>query len=162
MSRPMSVFALAVLATVTLPVVGRAVGPLQLYTVVPCRVADTRDPVTYKNGGPWLTHGVTRNFAVLGDNSRPCGLPIDGSVRAVVINATVVTPTAFGHLTIWPYGTATPGTANINFSTGETAIANGAIVPTSTSLSWQLSAYAALADAGHTDLVIDITGYFIR
>ena len=41
----------------------RAVGPLQFYSVTPCRLADTRG-ANGVNGGPVLSHGAVRSFAV--------------------------------------------------------------------------------------------------
>jgi len=153
---------LGIFASVLFSAVSLAAGPYQLYTVVPCRLVDTRDPAGMHGGGPSLTHGATRSFAVLGDNSRPCGLPADGSVKAVVVNPVIVAPTAFGHFTMWAYQAAIPATSNLNFNAGESAIANGAIVPIGSLVTpYQISVYVALGDTtGHADFILDITGYY--
>lgn len=150
-------FAAATFLTVS---VARAVGPLQFYSVTPCRLADTRDPIGV-NGGPILSHGNVRNFAVYGGNARPCGLPADGTVKAVALNITVVNPTSQGHLTAFPYNTAVPIVSNINYSAGEPALGNGAIVPVTNDPSFQISVLPVLVGAGNTvHAIIDITGYF--
>lgn len=138
----------------------KAVGPLQFYSVTPCRLIDTRDP-NGVTGGPALSNGVTRNFAVYGGNSRPCGIPSDGTVRAVSLNVTVTTPTYLGHLTIWPYNTALPLVSTLNYNGGEPAIANGAIVEVTVDPSFQLAARPVLGGTGgNVHLIVDITGYF--
>lgn len=138
-----------------------AVGPLQFYSVTPCRLADTRDNPGF-TGGPILQHGVVRNFPVYGANARPCGIPADGTVKAVTINATVVSPSNFGHLTLFPYNTTPPIVSNLNYGVGEAALGNGAIVPITNDASFQISALPVLGGGvGQTlHLVIDVTGYF--
>jgi hypothetical protein len=76
---------LALLATGT-----TAVGPLQFYTVTPCRLLDTRGP-TGPTGGPILSSGVTRTFPVFGSFAQPCGIP--STAKAVSVNAAVISPT---------------------------------------------------------------------
>ena len=138
----------------------RAVGPLQFYSVTPCRLADTRDPVGV-TGGPILSHGVNRNFAVYGSNARNCGIPADGTVKAVTLNITVVNPTSQGYLTAFPYNTAAPIVSTINYSAGEPALGNGAIVPITNDPSFQISVQPGMTGVGNTiHAIIDITGYF--
>ena len=138
----------------------RAAGPLQFFSVTPCRLLDTRDPVGV-TGGPAIGNQQTRNFAVYGANARNCGIPADGTVQAVSLNVTVATPTYFGHLTIWPANTTLPLVSTLNFNGGEPAIANGAIVPLTVSPTFQLAARPVLGGAGGAvHLIVDITGYF--
>lgn len=137
-----------------------AVGPLQFYSVTPCRLLDTRDP-SGVTGGPALSNSVARNFAVYGSNSRPCGIPSDGTVRAVSLNVTITNPTYFGHLTVWPASTPLPLVSTLNFVGGEPAIANGAIVEITVNPSFQLAARPVLGGVGgNVHLIVDITGYF--
>jgi hypothetical protein len=138
----------------------RAVGPLQFYSVTPCRLVDTRDPNGF-TGGPILSHGNVRNFPVYGANARPCGIPADGTVKAVTINITVVNPTSLGHLTAFPYNTSVPVVSSINYEAGEPALGNGAIVPVTNDPSFQISVLPVLTGPGNTvHVIIDITGYF--
>ena len=130
-----------------------AAGPYQLYTLPPCRVADTRNP-TGPLGGPSLAGGATRSFPVTGQ----CGIP--SAAKAVVFNVAVVGPTGSGHLRIWPYNTTMPLVATINFNAGEPAIANGAIVPLTTNPTANMSVYLGTGAGTHADLILDVTGYF--
>ncbi|HEU5250933.1 MAG TPA: hypothetical protein VFW15_13175, partial [Thermoanaerobaculia bacterium] len=67
-----------------------------------------------------------------------------------------------GWLSVYPYGAPFPGTSTVNFSTGATAIANGAIValppdPTGT-LPVQLSVTTGMYYPSDTvGLILDIT-----
>lgn len=135
-----------------------ALGPLQFYSVTPCRLADTRDP-NGLTGGPPLQSGVPRNIPVYGNNARNCQIP--NTAKAVAINVTVVNPSNFGYLTAYPAFTQLPVVSTINFATGEPALANGAIVPLTVDASFQLAIYPFLAgNVGSVHLVLDITGYF--
>lgn len=135
-----------------------ALGPLQFYSVTPCRLADTRDP-NGLTGGPPLQSGVSRNIPVYGNNARNCQIP--NTAKAVAINVTVVNPSNFGYLTAYPAFTQLPVVSTINFATGEPALANGAIVPLTVDASFQLAIYPFLAgNVGSVHLVLDITGYF--
>jgi hypothetical protein len=138
-----------------------AAGPYQFYSVIPCRLVDTRDPVGV-TGGPILSHGNIRSFAVYGTNSRPCGIPPDGTVKAVTINVTVVNPSSGGHLTAFPFNTSVPLVSTINYAAGEPALANGAIVPLTNDASYQISILPVLGGgAGSTvHVILDITGFF--
>ena len=54
-------------------------------------------------------------------------VPASG-VTAVVVNVTVVGPTASSYVTVFPEGTTQPVVSNLNFTAGET-LANLATVP---------------------------------
>ena len=118
-----------------------AAGGLSLYSLPPCRVLDTRQPL----GSP--TFNGTIDVNVLGSI---CGG--SNSVRAYVLNGTVVPPAPLGFLTLWPQGSARPTVATLNAL--DAAITNNmAIVPTNNS---QISAFAS----NHTHLILDLFGYF--
>jgi len=130
----------------------RAEGPLQFFTVTPCRVVDTRINV----GGSSLAHDTTRDFTIHGI----CGVP--ASAKAVAMNVTIVQPNAgVGYLTMFPSDAARPATSTINWVGGEAALANGAIL--GLSASGQVSVYTFFNNgAGNTtNLVLDVTGYFV-
>lgn len=124
-------------------------GPYYFYSLSPCRVVDTRGAAA-TNGGPVLGAGTTRTFEIKGR----CGVP--STAKAVSINITAVSPTADSHLRVWPAGAAMPNASTVNFSAGESAIANGAIVPLASTTN-DLSVYNF---AGTVHVLIDITGYF--
>jgi hypothetical protein len=142
--------------------VARADGPYQFFSVTPCRIADTRNPVGL-NAGPAIQHAATRSFQVSGSGSwGNCNIPTNAT--AAVINVTVVGPTAQGFLTIWPFNTPVPLAASIVFDAGEPALGNGAIVPLTEGdpSNFNISVSPGLAGGGTNslNLVIDVTGYF--
>ena len=127
-------------------------GPFRFYALTPCRVVDTKGAQ-----GPILsgsTTGTTRGFTIRGN----CGVPADA--KAVALNVTVQTPSQKGHLRVFPGDLAVPPTvSNINFAGGETALANGAIVPLSTDTQ-DLKVFTFMVANGTTHLFLDVTGYF--
>ncbi len=102
------------------PPVATAAGPLDFYTVAPCRLLDTRDP-SGPYGGPAVPPGSQRVIAAAGR----CGVP--GDARAVAVNVTVVDPAAAGDLRFFPGNAEAPNTSAINFGPGATR-ANNAIL----------------------------------
>ncbi|MES1211615.1 MAG: hypothetical protein ABUL63_04710, partial [Acidobacteriota bacterium] len=64
-----------------------------------------------------------------------------------------------GHLRVFPSGTTLPTISTINYAGGETALANGAIVPLSTNAS-DLSVYTFTVTPSTTHMILDVTGYF--
>ena len=68
-----------------------AEGPLQFYTITPCRVVDTRLTGDVQGRyGPSLTSDTVRKFPIRGN----CGIPADA--RAVSLNVTGVGPVIWG------------------------------------------------------------------
>jgi hypothetical protein len=124
-------------------------GPYQYYSVTPCRVLDTRQPAG-AYGGPALGGATTRNFSMRG----VCGIPT--TARALTLNVTVTQATDRSHLILWPAGTTRPTVSTINFNSTDPALANGAIVPISTS-SPDLSVFNY---QGTVHVILDVTGYF--
>jgi hypothetical protein len=121
--------------------------PTQAYTLVPCRVVDTRlDP-------PALGANTTRTFTVAGT----CGIPADA--RAVAVNVTAVNPGEMGDLRVNPAGTAAPLASSVNFVSGRTRAGN-AIVALGTA--GQVSVQCDMpADSGASvHFVLDVYGYF--
>jgi hypothetical protein len=130
-------------------------GPFQFFPVTPCRVADTRNAAGV-NGGPAITVFTTRMFRIQGN----CGVPV--GAKAVTLNVTVVQPAEAGWLGLYPSATSFSGTSTINFSTGEFAIANGAIVPLSAAtndISVLWGNYSSNR-TNTTNVILDVTGYF--
>ena len=116
-------------------------GGLSLFTITPCRVADTRNPA----GSPPFSS--TRDINVTASS---CGVP--AAAQAFVFNATVVPPGFLGYITMWPQGQSQPLAATLNAYDG--AITNNmAIVPTTTGS-------VSVFPSAPTHLVLDIFGYF--
>jgi hypothetical protein len=123
---------------------------LDFHTLTPCRIADTRKTAG-PLGGPALAAGSTRAFPVNGI----CAVPL--TAKAVAVNVTVVSPTAGGHLTLYPAGTDLPlASSTINFGSGFVR-ANNAIL--TVGASGQISVFCGMP-SGSTDFVLDVTGYF--
>jgi uncharacterized repeat protein (TIGR01451 family) len=124
---------------------------LDYFTLVPCRVVDTRDlgaPI----GGPVLQARETRVFAVVGY----CGIP--STAGAVSINVTVTQPTAQGNIRLFPADQAVPSTSTLNYVAGQTR-ANNAVIPLSPS--GELAVFVGGQPPGTTvHLIIDVDGYF--
>jgi hypothetical protein len=115
----------------------------------PARVVDTRIGLGISG---LLTANVPASFQVWGDGVVPSG------ATAVTGNVTVVNETNAWALYLGPVYTATPSTSNINFAAGQ-IIGNGGTVP----LTATGGLYATyMSTSGNTtDLVFDITGYYM-
>jgi hypothetical protein len=122
----------------------------RLYTVAPCRVLDTRGPPALP-----LAANTTRTFPVSG----LCGIP--PGARAVAINATAVNPTEAGDLRLFPAGLPIPNASTLNFRAGVTR-ANNALVPLSTDGQIAVRCDMVPGSQGHTNLALDVYGYFAR
>jgi len=132
----------------------QSAGPFQYHSLTPCRLADTRNAAG-ASGGPILSDGVTRNFPVQG----VCGVPV--GAKAVSVNLTAVGPTTTGYMTLFPAGITRPVVSTLNYSAGESAIANGAIVPLADQATHPLDVAVFPRVAGGTvHMVLDVTGYF--
>jgi hypothetical protein len=126
-------------------------GPFQFHSLTPCRVANTR------TGTPSpLTDQEIRTFPV----QQLCGVP--QGARAVAVNLTAVGPAGTGYLTLFPTGITRPVVSTLNYSAGEPALANGAIVPLADQLTYpnDLSVFAKVQGGGTVHVLIDVTGYF--
>ena len=119
--------------------------PLSNYTAVaPFRILDTR------NTGPALGPGVTRILQVTGVGTPP--IPADAV--AVVLNVTAVSGTASSLLSLYPTGTPSPGTSNLNFRAG-TVTPN--LVTVTIGTGGEVSILNAL---GTVNVLADVEGYF--
>jgi len=120
----------------------------QFHTLPPCRIVDTRNAAG-PYGGPGLQAGAVRNFVLAGQ----CGVPM--TATSVAANLVVSQPTAPGHLTIYPAGSAAPLASALNFSAGQTR-ANNAVLP--------LGAAGAVSVqstiSGTVQFILDVTGWF--
>jgi hypothetical protein len=116
-------------------------------TAVPERILDTRtsiDPVTDQllpNGGPPFTGEQTYAYTA--------------SPAVYVLNATVVPTEPLWVLTLWPDGIAQPLVSTLN-SYDATVTSNMAIVTTGAD-----GAFNAFAQAGPTQLILDLSGSFM-
>ncbi len=124
----------------------------KFFTVSPCRAVDTRNPIGTL-GGPALAANAKRVFPIAG----VCGIP--ATAKAVAVNITAVNVTDTGDLRLYPAGGSPPAASSINFSAGQIR-ASDAI--TSLGSGGQVAVQCDMAPGsnGHTDLLLDVTGYF--
>jgi len=121
---------------------------LRFVPVVPCRIADTRNP-NGPFGGPARAGGTTRDFAV---TASACAIP--PNAVSYSLNVTVVPAGPLSFLTVWPSGQAQPTVSTLNSLDGRIK-ANAAIVPAGANGAISVFAFDP------TNVVIDINGYFV-
>jgi hypothetical protein len=114
----------------------------------PCRIADTR-LANGPFGGPFLPGGVIREFDI--PNSA-CSIP--STALSYALNVTVVPRGPLGYLTLLPCGQPQPLASNLNSIDGRVK-AVAAIIPAGT------NSGVCVFPSDATDLVLDISGYFV-
>jgi hypothetical protein len=132
------------------------------YPVTPVRLLDTR----YNNGlSVPLTANIPATFGITG-RVIPGFTTIPDDATAVTGNLTVTNPTAYWAAYIGPAPEASPGSSTINFNKGDgrannVTVALGTGQPGSGPLG-TLSATYMGPTGNTTDLVFDVTGYFMH
>jgi len=117
--------------------------------LIPARLLDTRS-------GSSLTAPLSANTPAIFQVSGLGGVPANAT--GVTGNVTVVNETNSWAVFVGPIPTANPPTSTINFLKGDIA-ANGVTVALSSS--GTLSATYMSFSGNKTDLVFDVTGYFV-
>ncbi len=138
---------------------GSAASDLVYTPVTPCRILDTRlaDGAIAGNSSRDFNAvvGSAGNFSSQGGSTTDCGMVATGQA-AVVINVTAVSPTTAGYATVYPFGTARPLAASVNYGLG--AIVNNTVVtklPSPlTSKDFSIYTFAA------SHFVADIVGFY--
>jgi hypothetical protein len=125
-------------------------GATNFFTVFPCRVLDTRNPIG-PLGGPPLSGGTSRTFVLV--NS--CNIP--ATAMAVSVNIAETQAQGSGHLRIYPAGAALPNVAAINFSAGQTRSNNAILLLGGNG---GVSVYAGIGAGLTVDFILDVNGYF--
>jgi len=156
--------ALALVFTLVPSGAALAAGPYQFTTLTsPCRIVDTRSGLGGFKGK--IVNSQTVKFPIR--NPMPCNVPPSAAAIAVNITlADVPNTVGSGFIALFPGDQSWSGISNINF-TPPGFIANGAIVPLATTHTLDLAALAAFADpsgnatTGGTNLILDVTGYFV-
>ena len=118
------------------------------HPISPDRLLDTRKGL----GAPEQAVGPDKSITlkVAGNGSVPAT-----GVLAAAMNVTVTGSTANGLITVFPAGGATPGTSNVNYSTGET-VANMAIVK----LGSNGEVTFTNNSKGTVQIIADVAGYY--
>ncbi len=131
----------------TSPLLVRAQSAMQLVTVTPCRLLDTR-----QTGDP--IQGGTAQTLNLPQLAQAAGCANLSSATAYSLNVTVVPHNGYlGYLIVWPAGESKPMVSTMNSLDGRIK-ANAAIVAAGTD--GAISVYAS----NTTDIVLDIDAYF--
>lgn len=119
--------------------------------LTPSRVLDTR------NGTGGYSTKIGASTTILVQVSGQGGVPATGSATpptAVILNVTVVNPTAFGWFIIYPDGTTQPLASDLNFNGGQ-------IVPNLVVVKLGANGKFDLFNAnGSSDAVVDVEGWF--
>jgi hypothetical protein len=128
-------------------------------TLTPTRICDTRagnpsnltGQTAQCNGGPGnpgnkIATGGTLTVGVAGQFNVP------PDATAVVLNVTVVSPSAPGFLTVFPTGASMPLASNIDYVGGE-------VVPNLVEVGIGTSGQVSFYSSSRTDLVVDVEGY---
>jgi hypothetical protein len=125
---------------------------VRLYTLPPCRIADTRNaPGAF--GAPSLAASSTRLFPI---TLSTCGVP--SNAKAVSANLSVTGTAAAGSILVYPasLGSA-PVASSLSFKAGQTR-ANNSILMLGSDGSGAVKVLNS--STGATDLIIDVNGYF--
>lgn len=118
--------------------------------ITPVRVLDTRYPTGTCDGTcAALAPGGTLTVKIAG----LYGIPASG-VSAVKATVVATQPSAASNLTVYPAGTAHPGTSNLTFAAGQT-IAN--LATSRLSGDGKLTIYNA---TGYVHVIVDVSGYY--
>ncbi len=139
---------------------GEIANDLVFVPVTPCRIIDTRvaGGLIPANGERNFDVSETASFAAQGGDAGDCGVSAAGPFAAAAINFTVVTPTAAGYITAYPFAGTKPLASTVNYVAGDVR-GNLAIVKLNQDDDTQdLSVYTY---AG-THLVADLVGYYIH
>ncbi|HET7028684.1 MAG TPA: hypothetical protein VFI28_13405 [Candidatus Limnocylindrales bacterium] len=125
-------------------------GGLRYVPITPVRVLDSRPGGTGLSGK--FSHGTPRSFPVGGVS----GIP--STARAVTGNVTVVNQQAGGFVSITPLSVSAPATSTINFPSGDVRANN---VTATLGAGGKLWAVYRASTSKTTDLVFDVTGYYL-
>jgi hypothetical protein len=120
----------------------------QFKSVVPNRILDTRSGVGRPGTTP-VPGGQIVSVDVTGGTSG-----VHSSAGAVVLNVTVVGPSAAGFMTVFPNGEPLPNASNLNFNAGQT-VANLVVarVGTNDRVNFRLN-------TGSAHVLMDVVGYY--
>jgi len=134
-------------------------GAMTFVAILPCRVLDTRN--ANQGGGGLFNPGEIRTYNIptrYNANVPSCGtLP---SAAAYSLNVTVAAYSGRGAITAWPADGAQPGTSIVNLGAG-LPVGDAAIVAADAAGNIKVALSNVAADPGHTQVVIDINGYFL-
>lgn len=141
--------------------------PSGIVSITPVRILDTRDPVDLGLPGPFVS-AVSQDLRVTGPIPTPDGnaTVVPEGATGVLLNVTVVQPTASGFVSVRPSGTpGAPQTSSLNFEAGDiTPNAVFVALPTSGENEGYIEiTYDAFGTPGPTtDVLGDVVGYTLE
>ncbi len=132
--------------------------PSTIVTIDPVRILDTRDPVNIGLPGPFVS-AISQKLQVT-------GVAVPAGATGVLLNVTVVGPTAAGFLSVRPGdANGAPSTSSLNFKAGD-IVPNSVQVglPTTGDHAGQIDiTYDAFGQLGPTtEVLIDVVGYMTK
>ena len=139
--------------------IGALGNDLSYTPIQPCRIIDTRS-----TGAGTIPANGTRSFVAInassfasqGGSATNCGT-LGLNATAVAVNFTIVRVSAGGYLTVYPFGTAQPTAATLNWTGTDAIRGNFAIVQIPNPIaSFDFTIYAF----AEVHVVADIVGYF--
>jgi hypothetical protein len=129
------------------------------YTPIsPCRIVDTRlagGAIAAGSSRSFFAAGTT-GFAAQGGNSSGCGIP--SAATAIAVTVIAVGATGTGFLRAWAFGSTPPLSSFLNYA-NSVAVTGAGNVPINGVGARHITVSANLHS---TNVVIDVTGYFIR
>ena len=103
-------------------------------------------------GGPILSAGQTRTFALTG----VCSVP--AAARALSVNVTVTQPAAAGVFQLTPGDAPQVNSATLNFTAGRTLANNASLLLATDGVAGTVKVFNN--SAGNSHLIIDVNGYY--
>lgn len=129
--------------------------------ITPCRIVDTRygsgtggTPFASLQTRTYYVSG-TLGFGAQGGKSDGCGIP--GGTVALAASFLVVSPSGAGRIHAWPNGSSEPTATTYYYGNHTGSNSSTVTVNPATSYSLKVRNYSA-----STDLVIDVTGYYVK
>jgi hypothetical protein len=137
---------------VDLDAVFNSAGTSTLKGTTPTRILDTRAGTTDSllSGGVYKTRLVPNQELVVPVVSA-AGLP--GGTSGVLLNTTIVGPSAAGFITAYPCGSPVPGVSNLNYIPNQ-------VVPNLVDAKIGNGGSVCFVSSAATDLLLDLTGYY--
>ncbi len=120
--------------------------------ITPCRLIDTRPATQVGPRNTPIAAQETYTATVWGTNGA-CDIPT--TATGVSMNVAIVNPTGNSFLTVYPADATNPGTANLNWVTGQAPTPNAVTAALSTDGKLAIFNYA-----GTVDFAADIVGYY--
>ncbi|MGE0881914.1 MAG: FG-GAP-like repeat-containing protein [Blastocatellales bacterium] len=120
----------------------------------PIRLFDTRAAIPGFPACEYLNQPLVGGGELSKQAQITCdGITIPADAMAIVGNATVVTPSGNGFITLWPDGQSRPPVSNLNFVTGQ-------VVPNAFTVGLGVSGEFRTFSSSNADFIVDITGYY--